>query len=101
MASVEQLDRNGDAAILGMAATVATLWRRCCAHDSIDPNSLCVAFSEGNPYAPYYDKALGMLREMQAARRAVGYVGLTMENGRAGLMKKNPRRPSSSGGSRR
>ena len=83
MDAVEKLDRLAAATVHCWAATYLRVWESACVHDGIDPASPCVVFSEGNPFAPYVERAFAQWQEARAGSRAVGYTGLEIKDGQA------------------
>lgn len=67
-------------AVEDMGATAKVLWERCCQHNGVRPDSFMVIFSDGNPFVPFYRKALEQFLEMRAACAVHGYTGLSMQN---------------------
>ena len=74
---VERERLSGIAYIETLAATVRATWAACCRADDIAEDSLFVVFSETNPIAPFYDRAVVQLREARAAFMVMGYCGLS------------------------
>ncbi len=76
--SQESINKQGEAYIAGLRATVAELWKKMCEEDGIPPDSKFVVFNPENKYHPFYDKALAQLWEAEAGYKAGGYVGLRL-----------------------
>jgi hypothetical protein len=62
--------------IAGMAATVKQLWVKACEADQIPPGSQFVVWSEGNKFAPFYERAMAQYLDACAEYEAGGYVGV-------------------------
>lgn len=80
MATQEKLNTQGRKYIAQGRATVAQLWRKACDHDGIPYDSQFVVFSENNPWAPWYNKAMAQYLEACRQYEAGGYVGLSINH---------------------
>ena len=75
MKQADQLVRQGEQYILGLAWTCRRCWEAACRHDGIDPHTTFVCFSRDNPYRPYLDRLVQEYQEALAAYLVWGYVG--------------------------
>jgi hypothetical protein len=64
--------------LAGMAATVKACWARACEADGIPVDSVFVVWSEGNKFAPFYDRAMAQYLAACCEYEAGGYVGLRL-----------------------
>jgi len=71
----EQLVRQADRYILGLAATYRGCWEAACRHDGLDPQCTLAVFSDENPYIPYLHRIYQQYQEALAAYQVWGYVG--------------------------
>ena len=62
--------------IARMAATVKACWAAACKADDIPVDSTFVVWSDGNKYAPFYERAMTQYLEACAEYEAGGYVGV-------------------------
>ncbi len=75
----EQINRQGQKHIAGLAATVKQLWDKACEHDEIDPTASFVVRGEDNPYWRFYDIALTQYWEARRQYASGGYVGIRIK----------------------
>lgn len=75
MSKAEQLVRQGERSILGLAVTYRRCWEDSCRHDGLDPHCVLAIFSDGNPYTPYLRRLYQQYQEALAAFAVWGYVG--------------------------
>lgn len=62
--------------IAGMARTVKALWAKACEFDGIPVDSTFVVWSEGNKFAPFYERAMTQYLDACREYEAGGYVGV-------------------------
>ena len=56
--------------------TLAVLWRKCCEHDGISVDARFVAFSDANPFVPFWKEAM---RQYDAFLQGnLGYVEMNL-----------------------
>ena len=82
MNAATKIHRDGQQAILTMAATVRRIWTQACQHDGLDPKGSFVVFSDTNPYVKWHGRAIQELQRMKTEYDAGGYVGLTLDKGK-------------------
>jgi hypothetical protein len=71
--------------VAGLENTRRACWGHACRHDGIEPGSLFVVFSEGNPYVPFLERIEGQLADARSALTNFGYGGLVLDGGKAQL----------------
>jgi hypothetical protein len=76
MKQAEQLVRQGEQFILGLAWAYRHCWKAACKHDGIDPHTTLACFSSDNSYRPFLDRLFQEYQEALAAYLVWGYVGL-------------------------
>ena len=76
MKKAEQLVKQGEQFILGLAWSYRRCWEAACRHDGIDPNTPFACFSRENPYRPFLDRLSQEYQEALTAYLVWGYVGL-------------------------
>ena len=62
--------------IVSMARTVKALWAKACEFDGIPVDSTFVVWSEGNKFAPFYERAMTQYLDACNEYEAGGYVGV-------------------------
>jgi hypothetical protein len=65
------------------AAVWAAAWRAACKHDRIAETAKFVVFSDDNPFVQFVDAAAREMFARIAEYQSGGYVGLTINRGRA------------------
>lgn len=80
-----KLNKKGLAHMAALAAVCRQLWTKACEFDGIESSASFVVFSEGNPFVPFREKAVTELMRAKQEYAAGGYVGLTIEGGKAVL----------------
>ena len=81
----EKLNNKARQTITAARNTVGQCWRQACEFDDIPADSKFVVFSDGNPYAKWYNLAMTEYLRLCREYENGGYVGLTIKNGRASL----------------
>lgn len=78
MNQAEQIVKQGERTLLGLATTYRRCWEDACRHDGLDPDTVFACFSPDNPYVPYLGRLFQQYQEALAAYQAWGYVGLSL-----------------------
>lgn len=73
----------------GWLATATHVWEKVCAFDGISSPTLVqfAIFSSGNPWVPFYNYALVQYQQTYLEASAGGYVGLSIHQGRARVIR--------------
>ena len=90
---IEQIERAGFEHIAQLRIAARQTWEHACRHDGIECEARFVVFSDNNPHVPWYNRIMAQLREAEAACvPGGGYVGLSIQDGRASAARPTGRR---------